>query len=79
MNLQRLDLTSLSLFTLVVRTGSISQGAALAHLAIGAASDMSVAFAAGAFDVFTRQAVQLRSAPPDFALGVVHSSHAFSG
>jgi DNA-binding transcriptional LysR family regulator len=38
MNLQRLDLTSLSLFTLVVRTGSISQGAALAHLAIGAAS-----------------------------------------
>ena len=38
MNLQRLDLTSLSLFTLVVRTGSISQGAALAHLAVGAAS-----------------------------------------
>ena len=38
MNLPRLDLSSLSLFTLVVRTGSISQGAALAHLAIGAAS-----------------------------------------
>ena len=38
MNLHRLDLASLSLFTLVVRTGSISQGAALAHLAIGAAS-----------------------------------------
>ena len=38
MNLQRLDLTSLSLYTLVVRTGSISQGAALANLAIGAAS-----------------------------------------
>ncbi len=38
MNLQRLDLTSLSLFTLVVRTGSISQGAVLAHLAVGAAS-----------------------------------------
>ena len=38
MNLQRLDLVSLSLFTLVVRTGSISQGAGLAHLAIGAAS-----------------------------------------
>jgi hypothetical protein len=33
MTLQRLDLTSLSLFTLVVRTGGISQGAALAHLA----------------------------------------------
>jgi len=46
MHLQRLDLTSLSLslftlftlFTLVARTCSISQGAALAHLAIGAAS-----------------------------------------
>ena len=38
MNLQRLDLVSLSLYTLVVRTGSISQGAGLAHLAIGAAS-----------------------------------------
>ncbi|HEY4065887.1 MAG TPA: LysR substrate-binding domain-containing protein [Burkholderiaceae bacterium] len=38
MNLQRLDLSSLSLFTLIGRTGSISQGAALAHLAIGAAS-----------------------------------------
>jgi len=36
MNLHRLDLTSLSLFTLVVRTGSISQGAALAHLATSA-------------------------------------------
>jgi DNA-binding transcriptional LysR family regulator len=38
MNLHRLDLVSLSLFALVVRTGSISQGAALAHLAVGAAS-----------------------------------------
>jgi DNA-binding transcriptional LysR family regulator len=38
MNLHRLDLASLSLFTFVVRTGSISQGAALAHLAVGAAS-----------------------------------------
>lgn len=38
MNLHRLDLVSLSLFSLVVRTGSISRGAALAHLAIGAAS-----------------------------------------
>jgi DNA-binding transcriptional LysR family regulator len=37
-NLHRLDLVSLSLFTLVVRAGSISQGAALAHLAVGAAS-----------------------------------------
>jgi DNA-binding transcriptional LysR family regulator len=38
MNLNRLDLATLSLFTLVVRTGSISQGAGLAHLAVGAAS-----------------------------------------
>lgn len=38
MNLHRLDLVSLSLFGLVVRTGSISKGAELAHLAVGAAS-----------------------------------------
>ena len=38
MNLHRLDLVSLSLFTLVVRSGSISKGAELAHLAVGAAS-----------------------------------------
>lgn len=38
MNLHRLDLVSLSLFGLVVRTGSISRGAELAHLAVGAAS-----------------------------------------
>lgn len=38
MNLNRLDLTSLSLFTLIVRTGSISRGADLTHLAVGAAS-----------------------------------------
>lgn len=38
MNLHRLDLVSLSLFALVVRTGSISKGAALANLAVGAAS-----------------------------------------
>lgn len=38
MNLHRLDLVSLSLFAMVVRTGSISKGAALAHLAVGAAS-----------------------------------------
>jgi len=37
-NLHRLDLFSLSLFSLVARTGSISQGAELASLAIGAAS-----------------------------------------
>lgn len=38
MNLHRLDLVSLSLFRLVVRTGSISKGAELARLAVGAAS-----------------------------------------
>lgn len=38
MNLHRLDLVSLSLFSLVARTGSISKGAELANLAVGAAS-----------------------------------------
>ncbi len=38
MNLHRLDLVSLSLFHLVARTGSISRGAGLALLAVGAAS-----------------------------------------
>ena len=38
MNLHKLDLTTLSLFNLVARTGSISQGAELAMLAVGAAS-----------------------------------------
>ena len=38
MNLHRLDLVSLSLFHLVARTGSISRGAELALLAVGAAS-----------------------------------------
>jgi DNA-binding transcriptional LysR family regulator len=37
-NLHRLDLFSLSLFSLVARSGSISKGAELANLAIGAAS-----------------------------------------
>jgi DNA-binding transcriptional LysR family regulator len=38
LNLHRLDLVSLSLFSLIVRTGSISKGAELAHLAVGAGS-----------------------------------------
>ena len=38
MNLHRLDLFSLSLFSQVARSGSISKGAELAHLAVGAAS-----------------------------------------
>ena len=49
MNLHRIDLVSLSLFNLVARTGSISQGAELAMLAVGAASkritDLEAAFA----------------------------------
>jgi DNA-binding transcriptional LysR family regulator len=38
MNLHRLDLVSLSLFMHVVRSGSISKGALVANLAVGAAS-----------------------------------------
>lgn len=38
MNLHRLDLFSLSLFSLIARTSSISKGAELAALAVGAAS-----------------------------------------
>ena len=38
MNLHRLNLVSLSLFNLVARSGSISKGAQLANLAVGAAS-----------------------------------------
>ena len=58
MNLQRLDLVSLSLFTLIARTGSISAGAALAHLAVGAASkrvsDLEAAVGTALFDRHSR-------------------------
>ena len=58
MNLHRLDLVSLSLFNLVVRTGSISKGAELAHLAVGAASkrvsDLEDAVGAELFDRHSR-------------------------
>jgi DNA-binding transcriptional LysR family regulator len=58
MNLHRLDLVSLSLFTLVVRTGSISKGAELAHLAVGAASkrisDLEAAVNAELFERHSR-------------------------
>ena len=58
MNLHRLDLVSLSLFSLVVRTGSISRGAELAHLAVGAASkrisDLEVTVAAALFERHSR-------------------------
>ena len=58
MNLHRIDLVSLSLFTLVARTGSISQGAELAMLAIGAASkrmaDLESAFGVTLFERHSR-------------------------
>jgi len=58
MNLHRLDLVSLSLFILVVRTGSISKGAGLAHLAVGAASkrisDLEAAVGTQLFDRHSR-------------------------
>jgi DNA-binding transcriptional LysR family regulator len=54
MNLHRLDLVSLSLFSSIVRTGSISKGAELAHLAVGAASkrmtDLEAAVGAELFE-----------------------------
>lgn len=58
MNLHRIDLVSLSLFHLVARTGSISQGAELAMLAVGAASkrvaDLEAAFAVALFERHSR-------------------------
>jgi DNA-binding transcriptional LysR family regulator len=58
MNLHRLDLVSLSLFANVVRSGSISKGAAMAHLAIGAASkritDLEAAVGAELFERHSR-------------------------
>jgi DNA-binding transcriptional LysR family regulator len=57
-NLHRLDLVSLSLFSLIVRTGSISKGAELAHLAVGAASkritDLEAAVGAELFERHSR-------------------------
>jgi len=58
MNLHRLDLVSLSLFALVVRSGSISKGAELAHLAVGAASkriaDLEAGIGTALFDRHSR-------------------------
>lgn len=65
MNLHRIDLVSLSLFNLVARTGSISQGAELAMLAVGAASkritDLELAFGVPLFERHSR-GVNLTSA-----------------
>lgn len=58
MNLHRLDLVSLSLFTLIARTGSISAGAASARLAVGAASkrvsDLEAAVGTALFERHSR-------------------------
>ena len=58
MNPYRLDLVSLSLFALVVRSGSISRGAELAHLALGAASkritDLEAAVGTALFERHSR-------------------------
>jgi DNA-binding transcriptional LysR family regulator len=65
MNLHRIDLVSLSLFNLVARTGSISQGAELAMLAVGAASkrmtDLEAAFGVALLERHSR-GVKLTSA-----------------
>jgi DNA-binding transcriptional LysR family regulator len=65
MNLHRIDLVSLSLFHLVARAGSISQGAELAMLAVGAASkrvaDLEAAFGVALFERHSR-GVKLTSA-----------------
>lgn len=57
-NPHRIDFASLSLFNLVARTGSISKGAALAHLAVGAASkrisDLEVAIGAALLERHSR-------------------------
>ena len=58
MNLHRIDLVSLSLFNLVTRTGSISRGADLAALAVGAASkritDLEATFGVALFERHSR-------------------------
>ena len=58
MNLHRLDLVSLSLFSLVARSGSISKGAELALLAVGAASkritDLEAAVGTALFERHSR-------------------------
>lgn len=58
MNLHRLDLVSLALFNQVVRSGSISGGAAQAHLAVAAASrrisDLEAAVGAALFERHSR-------------------------
>jgi len=57
-NLHRLDLVSLKLFSLIARAGSISKGSALANLAVGAASkrisDLEAAVGAELFERHSR-------------------------
>lgn len=58
MNLYRLDLVTLHLFTLIVREGSISKGAKLARIAVGAASkritDLELAVGSELFERHSR-------------------------
>ncbi len=58
MNVHRLELVSLSLFSLVARSGSITNGAALAHLAVAAASkrimDLEAAVGVALFERHSR-------------------------
>lgn len=69
MNLHRLDLVSLSLFVAVARSGSISRGAQLVHLAVGAASKRIAALeeAAGA-QLLARHSRGIKLSPAGEAL-----------
>jgi DNA-binding transcriptional LysR family regulator len=69
MNLHRLDLVSLSLFSHIVRSGSISKGALAAHLAVGAASKrISDLEAAVGTALLERHARGVRTTPAGDAL-----------
>lgn len=68
-NLHRLDLVSLSLFTLIARSGSISKGAEFAHLAVGAASKrMADLEAAAGTALFERHSRGITLTPAGHAL-----------
>ncbi|WP_207005525.1 LysR substrate-binding domain-containing protein [Trinickia mobilis] len=69
MNRYRLDFVSLSLFTLIVRSGSISKGAELARLAVGAASRRIADFeAAIGTELFERHSRGITLTPAGHAL-----------
>ncbi|SDE08239.1 LysR substrate-binding domain-containing protein [Paraburkholderia lycopersici] len=69
MNLHRLDFTSLLLFTLIVRSGSISSGAKQAHISLASASKrMSVLEAAIGTETFERHSRGIKLTPAGQAL-----------